>query len=52
VSFPLVPDELKATDPSTFTVATVPTLLDRKGPAAWREAERESPQRIPRSLLP
>jgi bifunctional non-homologous end joining protein LigD len=52
VSFPVVPEELKATDPGEFTVATVPTLLDRKGPVAWTEAERESPQRIPRALLP
>jgi DNA ligase D len=52
VSFPVVPDELKKTDPSTFTVATVADLLGRRGPKAWREAERESPQRIPRALLP
>ena len=52
VSFPVVPNELKATDPAAFTVATVPNLLDRNGPKAWREAERESPQRIPRALLP
>src|SRR6476659_4487701 len=52
VSFPVVPGELKKTDPSAFTVATVPKLLDRKGPKAWSEAERESPQRIPRALLP
>jgi DNA ligase D len=52
VSFPVVPDELKAIDPSTFTVATVPQLLDRRGPIAWSEAERESPQRIPQALLP
>jgi len=52
VSFPVVPDELKATDPAAFTVATVPNLLDGNGPRAWREAERESPQRIPRALLP
>ena len=52
VSFPVVPGELKKTDPSAFTVATVPKLLDRKGPRAWSEAERESPQRIPRALLP
>jgi bifunctional non-homologous end joining protein LigD len=52
VSFPVVPDELKATDPAAFTVATVPNLLDRNGPKAWREAERESPQLIPRALLP
>ena len=32
--------------------ATVPNLLDGNGPRAWREAERESPQRIPRALLP
>jgi DNA ligase D len=51
VSFPVVPDELKATDPAAFTVATVPDLLDGNGPRAWREAERESPQRIPRTLL-
>src|SRR6476646_7287282 len=52
VSFPVVPEELKATDPSGFTVASVPALLDRKGPRAWMDAERESPQRIPRALLP
>jgi bifunctional non-homologous end joining protein LigD len=52
VSFPVVPDELKAIDPTAFTIATVPKLLDRGGPAAWHEAEREPPQRIPRALLP
>jgi bifunctional non-homologous end joining protein LigD len=52
VSFPVVPDELKAIDPTAFTIATVPKLLDRAGPAAWHEAEREPPQRIPRALLP
>jgi len=52
VSFPVVPDELKSTDPARFTVASVPKLLDRTGPLAWTEAERESPQRIPRALLP
>ena len=52
VSFPLVQEELRRTDPSAFTVGTVPKLLDRKGPSAWSEAEREPPQRIPRALLP
>ncbi len=52
VSFPVMPDELKKTDPSEFTVATVADLLGRPGPKAWQEAERESPQRIPRALLP
>ena len=52
VSFPVVPDELKAIDPAAFTVATVPDLLQRNGPVAWGKAERESPQRIPRTLLP
>jgi bifunctional non-homologous end joining protein LigD len=52
VSFPVVPHELKAIDPAAFTVVTVPKLLDRDGPLAWSEAERESPQRIPRALLP
>ncbi len=52
VSFPVVPDELKAIDPAAFTVATVPDLLQRNGPDAWGKAERESPQRIPRTLLP
>jgi len=52
VSFPVVPEELSKTDPSTFTVSTVPDLLDRGGPMAWSEAEREPPQRIPRALLP
>jgi DNA ligase D len=52
VSFPVVPDELEAIDPAAFTVATVPDLLQRNGPDAWGKAERESPQRIPRTLLP
>jgi DNA ligase D-like protein (predicted polymerase) len=52
VSFPVVAEELKKTDPGAFTIATVPKLLDRKGPRAWGEAERESAQRIPRVLLP
>jgi len=52
VSFPVTPEELTATDPAAFTIATVPGLLDRKGPIAWSEVERESPQRIPRALLP
>ena len=52
VSFPVVPDELEATDPAAFTVVTVPQLLDRRGPVAWSEAEREPAQRIPRALLP
>jgi bifunctional non-homologous end joining protein LigD len=52
VSFPVTPDELTATDPAAFTIATVPGLLDRKGPIAWSEVEHESPQRIPRALLP
>jgi DNA ligase D len=52
VSFPVVPEELRTTDPEEFTVATVPQLLDRKGPVVWSEAEREPPQRIPRALLP
>ena len=52
VSFPVVPDELEATDPAAFTVVTVAQLLDRRGPVAWSEAEREPAQRIPRALLP
>jgi len=52
VSFPVTPDELTATDPAAFTIATVPGLLERKGPIAWSDVERESPQRIPRALLP
>jgi bifunctional non-homologous end joining protein LigD len=52
VSFPVVPAELTRTDPSAFTIETVPKLLDRKGPRTWSEAEREPPQRIPRALLP
>jgi bifunctional non-homologous end joining protein LigD len=52
VSFPVTPEELTATDPAAFTIATVPGLLDRKGPIAWSDVERESPQRIPRALLP
>lgn len=51
VSFPVVPAELRRTDPSAFTIETVPKLLDRKGPRTWGAAEREPPQRIPRALL-
>jgi DNA primase len=51
VSFPVVAGELRRTDPSAFTIETVPKLLDRKGPRAWSEAEREPLQRIPRALL-
>jgi DNA ligase D len=52
VSFPIVAEELRAVDPDGFTVVTVPNLLDRPGPEAWRAAEREPLQRIPRALLP
>ena len=51
VSFPVVAGELRRTDPSAFTIETVPKLLDRKGPRAWSDAEREPLQRIPRALL-
>jgi DNA primase len=51
VSFPVVAEELTDLDPEGFTVATVPTLLDRPGPAAWRAAERGSAQRLPPALL-
>jgi DNA ligase D len=51
VSFPIVAEELRAVDPDGFTVVTVPSLLDRPGPDAWRAAERESLQRLPRALL-
>jgi DNA ligase D len=51
VSFPLVPEELASVDPGAFTVATVPGLLDRPGPARWAEADTVSAQRLPRALL-
>jgi DNA primase len=51
VSFPVLPNELRSVDPGDFTVLTVPSLLDRPGPARWASADAESPQRIPRSLL-
>jgi DNA ligase D len=50
VSFPLVPEELAATDPGAFTVATVPGLLDRAGPRRW-EALAGERGRIPTELL-
>lgn len=51
VSFPILPEELRSVDPGDFTVLTVPELLDRPGPTRWTEAEEQSPQRLPRSLL-
>jgi DNA ligase D len=51
VSFPLVPEELSTVDPGAFTVATVPGLLDRPGPARWADADAVSAQRLPRALL-
>jgi bifunctional non-homologous end joining protein LigD len=51
VSFPVLPEELRSVDPGDFTVLTVPGFLDRPGPARWAEAQDETPQRLPRSLL-
>src|SRR5262245_7881828 len=51
VSFPVVPDELRSIDPSTFTVRSVPGLLGQPGPRHWAESEGKDPQRLPRSLL-
>jgi bifunctional non-homologous end joining protein LigD len=51
VSFPVVSEELGSIDPEDFTISTVPGLLDRAGPVAWEQAEREPPQRLPASLL-
>lgn len=51
VSFPVVPEELPTVDPVAFTVATVPTLLDRPGPVRWADAGNGSGQRLPRALL-
>jgi DNA ligase D len=51
VSFPVVPKDLRTISPSDFTVATVPRLLKRAGPARWREEAKTEAQRLPRSLL-
>jgi bifunctional non-homologous end joining protein LigD len=51
VSFPVVPEELGPVDPGTFTILTVPHLLDRPGPRRWAAEESEPPQRLPPSLL-
>ena len=51
VSFPILPDQLGSVSPEQFTIATVPGLLNRPGPAAWRRAARSRPQRLPASLL-
>ena len=51
VSFPVVREELRTVHPETFTILTIPDLLDGPGPARWVAEESEPPQRIPRSLL-
>ncbi len=51
VSFPVVPDELRAIVPGDFTVATVLQRLDDAGPARWSEAATDRHQRLPASLL-
>jgi len=51
VSFPVLPDELRSTEPGDFTVATVPRRLDDAGPARWAEAASDRHQRLPGSLL-
>jgi len=51
VSFPVVADELGSISPGDFTIATVPSLLDRGGPSAWARALRDAPQRLPASLI-
>lgn len=51
VSFPVVPEELRSTDPSEFTIATVPGQLHRSGPARWTDAQSEPGQRLPAELL-
>ena len=50
VSFPLVPEELGSVRPEDFTVATVPSLLDRAGPVAWDELARQR-RRLPSRLI-
>jgi DNA ligase D len=50
VSFPIDPDELGTAVPADFTIATVPGLLGRPGPAHWRRlADRRG--RLPAELL-
>jgi DNA ligase D len=51
VSFPVLAEDLRSVDPAHYTVATVPGMLDRPGPARWAAAARERPQRLPASLL-
>ncbi len=49
VSFPVLPEELRAIAPTDFTVATVPRLLDRPGPTRWSDVS--SGQRLPAEIL-
>ena len=50
VSFPVVPEELRAVSPGDFTLRTVPGLLDRPGPARWRALVEER-GRLPKELF-
>jgi bifunctional non-homologous end joining protein LigD len=50
VSFPVTPEELTSIGPQDFTLATVPTLLDRPGPKRWMSLLRER-RRLPAELL-
>ena len=50
VSFPVTPEELGSVSPTDFTVATVPSLLGRPGPARWRTLADER-VRLPGELL-
>ena len=50
VSFPVMPDELGSVSPGDFTIATVPTLLDRPGPRRWAALADER-NRLPTRLL-
>jgi DNA primase len=49
VSFPILPEELRAIAPTDFTVATVPRLLDDPGPTRW--SELSTGQRLPATML-
>lgn len=49
VSFPVLPEELRAIAPTDFTVATVPGFLKRPGPRRWSEVPNG--QRLPAAIL-
>lgn len=51
VSFPVVAKQLRSITPDDFTLATAPRRLKGPGPARWKDAGNDKPQRLPSALL-